>query len=162
MAGRSGHHKRPRSAADNNEGGPAEVDPNLALFASWAKEEKTREREEKAAARAERELAEREGALRKAKDDAAALVKRLRSNPSASTEEKAAADTAYRSALAAVVAAEKGEFAEPETVRAPGADATGESEAGVVADPAPQAEPQPSTDPVPADDEAQAEGSDAS
>jgi colicin import membrane protein len=85
------------------------VDPNLALFASWMKEEQEREREEKRRAKAERAKAERERALRKAKDDAAAEVKRLRSSPTATAEEKAAADAAYRAALEALVAAESGE-----------------------------------------------------
>lgn len=85
-----------------------DVDPNLALFASWVRDEESKERAAKREAKAVRAEEEKARALVKAKDDAAAALKRVRSNPNATADDKAAADAAYREALAAVVAAETG------------------------------------------------------
>jgi hypothetical protein len=100
--------------------GPA-VDPDVARFASWVRAEQDRERAEKRAERDQRRQADELARLRVAKDDAAALVKRLRASSRATPAERAAADEAYRVALAALVAAETGatpSWAPPE----PGAD----------------------------------------
>ncbi|MGB3056291.1 MAG: hypothetical protein WBB52_15695 [Acidimicrobiales bacterium] len=83
-------------------------DPNLALFADWVRSEERRESAARRKARDAKRLEESARALTMAKDDAAAEVKRLRSSPTATAEERAAADAAYRSALAAVVASETG------------------------------------------------------
>lgn len=88
---------------------PEASEADLELFASFVKAEERKEREAKAAAKAERRQADEHARLVTAKEDAAALVKRLRSSDRATAEEKAAADAAYKAALAAVVAAETGE-----------------------------------------------------
>ena len=81
---------------------------DLELFASFVRDEERKEREAKKAARDERRQADEHGRLVKAKEDAAALVKRLRSSARATAEQKVEADAAYKAALAAVVAAETG------------------------------------------------------
>lgn len=87
-----------------------EADPaDLELFASFVRSEEQKERDAKKAARDERRKAEEQSQLVKAKEDAAALVKRLRGSDRATAEQKAEADAAYKTALAAVVAAETGE-----------------------------------------------------
>lgn len=88
---------------------PDAVAADLELFASFVRSEERKEREAKAAARAERREADEHARLVKAKDDAAAEVKRLRASERATAEQKAAADDAYKAALAALVAAETGE-----------------------------------------------------
>ncbi len=91
------------------DGGPKDVDPNLALFAAWSRDEEKRERDERRAAKALRDQERKAQDLVRAKDGAAADLKRVRQSPRSTAEEKAAADAAYRQALAAVVAAETGE-----------------------------------------------------
>lgn len=87
-----------------------EADPaDLELFASFVRSEEQKERDAKKAARDERRKADEQNKLVKAKEDAAALVKRLRGSEHATAEQKAEADAAYKAALAAVVAAETGE-----------------------------------------------------
>ena len=85
------------------------VDPALALFASYVRGEEQRERDAKRAARKDREKAQAADLLLASKDAAAADVKRLRGREGVSAEQRAAADAAYRDALAALVAAETGE-----------------------------------------------------
>lgn len=84
------------------------VDPDLALFASYVRDEEQRERDEKRAAREARRQADADKQLVAVKDSAAAEVKRLRGRAGVSAEQRAAADADYRDALAAVVAAETG------------------------------------------------------
>lgn len=86
---------------------PRPADPALAAFASFVRGEEAKEREAKRAAKRERAEAEAHDRLVAAKDAAAAEVKRLRDR-NAPAEQRAAADAAYREALAAVVAAETG------------------------------------------------------
>lgn len=86
-----------------------DVDQNLALFAAWSRDEDERERDQRRAAKAARDQERKADDLVRAKDEAAAALKRVRQDPRSTAEEKSAADTAYRSALAAVVAAETGE-----------------------------------------------------
>jgi hypothetical protein len=85
------------------------VDPDVALFAQWMRDEERKERDARRQAKENRRLEESARSLTAAKDAAAAEVKRLRWSPSATAEQRAAADAAYRDALAAVVAAETGE-----------------------------------------------------
>ena len=102
---------------------------DLELFAAFVRSEEQAERTAKTEARAQRRQADEVGRLQKAKEAAAAEVKRLRASDRATAEEKAAADAAYKAALAAVVAAETGEAptwappptdaAEPATPEAP-------------------------------------------
>jgi colicin import membrane protein len=82
---------------------------DLELFASFVRSEEQKERDAKKAARDQRRQADERNQLVKAKEDAAALVKRLRGSDRATAEQKAEADAAYKAALAAVVAAETGE-----------------------------------------------------
>lgn len=84
------------------------VDPNVALFASYMRDDAKRARDAKAAERQARQEAEAVSNLIAAKDAAAAEVKRLRGREGVSAEQRAQADGAYKSALAAVVAAETG------------------------------------------------------
>ncbi|HEX2576477.1 MAG TPA: hypothetical protein VHK88_09030 [Aquihabitans sp.] len=129
MAGKRRKGGPPSSTTPTGTSG-APVDPNLALFASYVRGEEQRERDAKRAAREARQQAETLAELQAAKDAAAAEVKRLRSREGVSPEQRAAADAAYREALAAVVAAETGEAPawappppEPETeAEAPPAD----------------------------------------
>ena len=81
---------------------------DLELFAQFVRTEERKERDAKKAARDERRQADEHNQLVKAKEDAAALVKRLRGSDRATAEQKAEADAAYKTALAAVVAAETG------------------------------------------------------
>jgi len=81
---------------------------DLELFAQFVRTEERKERDAKKAARDERRQADEHNQLVKAKEDAAALVKRLRGSDRATAEQKAEADAAYKAALAAVVAAETG------------------------------------------------------
>ena len=85
------------------------IDPDLALFASYVRDEEQRERSTKRAAREARQRAEAAEKLEAVKDAAAHEVKWLRGREGVSGAERAAADAAYRDALAAVVAAETGE-----------------------------------------------------
>ncbi len=87
----------------------AGVDPDVALFASYVRAEQDRERQAKRAAREERRQADQAASLMAAKDAAAAEVKRLRGAGGVNAEQRAAAESAYREALAAVVATETGE-----------------------------------------------------
>lgn len=115
MARRSKKPKAPSTGAgsDTDDGRNGDegraVDPNLALFASYVHDDRERAQAAKRQAREQRRQAEEADALVRAKDDAAAEVKRLRSRSGATPEERAAADATYREALAAVVAAETGE-----------------------------------------------------
>lgn len=84
------------------------IDPDLALFASYVRDEEQRERDTKRAAREARRQADASQQLVAAKDTAAAEVKRLRGREGVSAEQRATADATYRDALAAVVAAETG------------------------------------------------------
>lgn len=95
-------------------GRPSEADvaADLEVFAAFVREGEQREREAKAAARAERRAANERRSLEQAKDEAAATLKRLRGRSGVSSEERQAAEEAYRRALAAVVAAESGETPE--------------------------------------------------
>lgn len=99
------------------------IDPDVALFAQWMRDEDRRERDAKRQARDARRVEETARALTAAKDAAAAEVKRLRSSPSATADQRAAADAAYRDALAAVVAAETGKT--PPWAPAPAPDEPG-------------------------------------
>jgi len=85
------------------------IDPDVALFASYMREQADKEKADKRAAREARAEADQVQTLVAAKDAAAAEVKRLRGREGVSAEERTAADVAYREALAAVVAAETGE-----------------------------------------------------
>lgn len=100
--------RRTRPDGPSGDASPG-VDPNLALFASYVREDREKERAAKQAARAERRKEEEAATLVAAKDAAAAEVKRLRSRTGVSPEERVAAEAAYRDALAAVVATETGE-----------------------------------------------------
>jgi hypothetical protein len=133
---------------------------DLELFASFVRDEEKKERDAKKAARDERRQADELTKLVKAKEDAAALVKRLRGSDRATAEQKTEADAAYKAALAAVVAAETGEAptwappveaepepeveveaasdGEPAAEGAPEAAADDAPEAGVSADAAPE------------------------
>ncbi|MCB0971510.1 MAG: hypothetical protein KDA97_08345 [Acidimicrobiales bacterium] len=93
---------------------------DLALFASFVRSEERKAKDEKRRARDERRQAGEHQRLVQAKDAAAAEVKRLRSSDRATAEQRAAADDAYRVALAAVVAHETG--AAPEWAPPPAAD----------------------------------------
>lgn len=126
---------------------------DLELFAQFVRSEEKKERDAKKAARDERRQADEHNKLVKAKEDAAALVKRLRSSERATAEEKAEADAAYKAALAAVVAAETGEsptWAPPVPESDDGADVA-ESEPDSTpeaeAEPATEAEAEPSEEP---------------
>lgn len=104
------HHKGSGTpAGPSSTPASAGVDPNVALFASYMKDEEQRGRDAKRAARQARQEAEAEQHLTAVKDAAAAEVKRLRGRTGVSAEERTAADVAYRDALAAVVAAETGQ-----------------------------------------------------
>ena len=122
--------------------GAPQPDPNLALFASYVRDDRKRSQEAKRAAREDRRRAEEAQQLVKAKDDAAAEVKRLRSRSNATADERAAADAAYRDALAAVVAEETGErpaWAPADATEPSDADAEPDAPAGSVdADPDPE------------------------
>jgi len=98
-------NRRPRSKPKVAEANPADLE----LFASFVRAEEQQERDAKKAARDERRKADELDQLTKAKEDAAAQVKRLRGNDRATAEQKTEADGAYKVALAAVVAAETGE-----------------------------------------------------
>ena len=123
---------------------------DLELFAQFVRDEAKKERDAKKAARDERRQADEHNQLVKAKEDAAALVKRLRGSERATAEEKAEADAAYKAALAAVVAAETGEsptWAPP----APEPDAPAEGESPAAAE-----EEAAASDEAPAADDAEA------
>src|SRR5690606_8899903 len=72
------------------------------------RDEEARERAERRAARTVRDDERKAQELVQAKDAAAADLKRVRQDSRSTAEQKAAADAAYRQALAAVVAAETG------------------------------------------------------
>ena len=117
----------------------ATVDPNVVLFAAWVKANEDKEREAKAAARESQRKADAENALVAAKDAAAAEVKRLRTSDKATAADRAAAEAAYRDALAAVVAAESGETipaaqAEPTAAAEPNAETVDEDSEAESAD----------------------------
>ncbi|MBX3286375.1 MAG: hypothetical protein KF703_13585 [Actinobacteria bacterium] len=110
-----------------------EIDPDVARFAAYVREQEQREKASKRAEREARQQADATKALVAAKDAAAAEVKRLRSRQGVSAEERAAADAAYREALAAVVAAETGTapaWAPPPGEAEPTDDAAAEPAAG--------------------------------
>lgn len=136
------------------------VDPALSAFASFVRNEEQQERDAKKQARAERQKADAANRLVAAKDAAAAEVKRLRNRTGVSPEERAAADQAYRDALAAVVAAETGEAPawapptpEPEPEPEPQAEAETETETEAGVDAGSAVDEAPAED-APADDEA--------
>lgn len=109
MARRSKKPKAPTEQAPA--GAPAaapSIDPNVALFASYVEDDRRRARDAKREAREQRRMAEDAKRLVDAKDAAAAELKRIRSRGGASAEDRAAAEAAYRDALAAVVEAETG------------------------------------------------------
>ena len=101
-------HQKGEGPAPTVPGSPG-VDPALAHFASYVRGEEQRERDTKRAAREDREKANAADLLVASKDAAAADVKRLRGREGVSAEQRAAADAAYRDALAALVASETGE-----------------------------------------------------
>lgn len=132
------------------------VDPALSAFASFVRNEEQQERDAKKQARAERQKADAANRLVAAKDAAAAEVKRLRNRTGVSPEERAAADQAYRDALAAVVAAETGEapaWAPPTPEPEPQAEAETETETEAGVDAGSAVDEAPAED-APADDEA--------
>jgi hypothetical protein len=156
MAKKSKQHAS-GAGADSGAGEARTVDPNLAAFAAFVRGEERKERDAKKAAKDARAKEQEAGRLVAAKDEAAANLKRIRSRSGVSAEERDAAETAYRTALAAVVAAETGtapEWAppapEPEADAAP-ASSTDDGEDA--ADPAEGAS---------SDDEPTAEADDAS
>lgn len=106
MARRSKKPKVVRTPATND--ASATIDPNVALFASYVEDDRRRARDAKREAREQRRRADDAKRLVDAKDAAAAELKRLRSRGGASAEDRAAAEAAYRDALAAVVEAETG------------------------------------------------------
>lgn len=119
-----------------------QVAADLELFASFVRDDERREREAKAAAKAERRAANERRALGQAKDDAAAALKRLRGRDGVDPAERAAAEEAYRQALAAVVAAETGEA----PTWAPAAEEAPAPEPEAEPEPVPEAEPDGSPD----------------
>ncbi|WP_421119929.1 hypothetical protein ACE2AJ_00790 [Aquihabitans daechungensis] len=141
-----------------------EADPaDLEAFASFVRSEEQKERDAKKAARDERRKADQQSQLVKAKEDAAALVKRLRGSDRATAEQKAEADAAYKAALAAVVAAETGEAPawappEPEPETEPEPEVEAEPQAEVETEPPAEAD-QEAAEPEAASDDA-APGSD--
>lgn len=134
-----GKSKKPKPAVAEEATTPSSpsVDPNLALFASYVADDRKKAQAAKRAAKEERRQAQEAQNLVETKDRAAAEVKRLRGRESATTEERAAADIAYREALAAVVAAETGETptwapepaSEPEPEPEPASESGSESPA---------------------------------
>ena len=104
------------------------VDPDLALCASWMRGEEQKERDARKSARDARKVADEQSQLVKAKEAAAAEVKRLRGSDRATAAERAAADDAYKAALAAVVAAETGEAPTWAPAPAPEVETQGEPE----------------------------------
>ncbi len=131
---------------------PEQAAADLAAFSNFIRSQEQAERDAKKAARDERRKADDRNRLVKAKEDAAAEVKRLRTREGASAEQKAAADEAYKAALAAVVAAETGEA--PAWAPAPAPEAEVEVEVEVVA--GAEADVEPDAD-VQAEAEAEAE-----
>ncbi|MCU1454803.1 MAG: hypothetical protein JWN46_2949 [Acidimicrobiales bacterium] len=101
--------RRRAPAAAAPAGSSAPVDPDVALFAARVRAQQERERAEKRAARDERHRAGEHERLLAAKDAAAGELKRLRRQDSASAEQVALADAAYRSALAALLTHETGQ-----------------------------------------------------
>jgi len=147
MAGKRNPSSAGASAPTPAGDGAKAVDPNVALFASYMKADAQKERDAKKAAREARQQAEAATKLVADKDAAAAEVKRLRGREGVSAEQRAAADDAYKAALAAVVAAETGSApawapppaepeAEPEPEADPEVDAEPEPTAAAVDDPA--------------------------
>ena len=130
------------SAAGAGVGSTKAVDPNVALFASWVKEEEAREKAEKAAARAERRAAAEHQRLIDAKEAAATELKRLRQRGGAGAERVAAADLAYREALAALITHETGEAPAwaPDVAPVDASDPVDTPDSAVVADEAPPPE----------------------
>jgi hypothetical protein len=116
------------------------VTSDLEIFASFVRSEEQKERDAKKAAREQRRQADEHNQLIKAKEDAAALVKRLRASDHATAEQKAAADAAYKAALAAVVAHETGE-APAWAPTAPEPEAENEPEDGAEAEHPDETEP---------------------
>lgn len=108
MARKHQKGKGPASGTDPSGTEPPGIDPDVALFASYMRDEEQRERDAKRAAREARRQADAAQGLAATKDVAAAEVKRLRGRQGVSAEQRAAADAAYRDALAAVVGAETG------------------------------------------------------
>lgn len=133
---------------------------DLALFASFVRSEERKERDAKHAAKEERRKVGEHQRLIQAKDDAAALVKRLRGSERATAEEKAAADLAYKEALAALVAHETGtapEWAPPAPEPEPEAAAEPDADAEPDAEDIPDAGDEATTEDAPAPDEDQAD-----
>ncbi len=129
-----------------------EVDPNVALFASYVRDAEQRERDAKKAARVARQEAESTQNLVVAKDAAAAEVKRLRGREGVSAEQRAAADAAYREALAAVVAAETGTA--PAWAPPPASEVQTDSDPEMAAEPGAEAEVESDSESDPADEPA--------
>lgn len=107
------------------------VDPAIAAFASFIKAEEKQEKEARRAAKQARAAEEEANRLVAAKDEAAAELKRLRGRSGVPPEVRAAAEEAYRSALAAVVAAETGSTPEwaPATAATDGGPDVGSDDA---------------------------------
>lgn len=139
------------------------VDPNLALFAAWSRQEDERERESRRAAKRVKDEERKAQDLAKAKDSAAAELKRIRNDGRATAEQKTAADTAYREALAAVVAIETGTTPEwappaaaPEEVSSGDDASEAPDDGGDAASEAPETEPaEPAAEASATDDDAQ-------
>jgi hypothetical protein len=91
------------------EAGHAPVDPEVALFAQRAKEERERRKAEQRAEAERRKHEAEHQRLIAAKDDAVAKVKELRRRDRVPPGATAEADAAYKAALAALIEFETGE-----------------------------------------------------
>lgn len=80
----------------------------MARFATRTREQQVADRQRKQAKREQRQRAEEHERRIATKDAAAAAVKRLRAAPRSTADETAAADAAYRVALADLIAFETG------------------------------------------------------
>lgn len=141
MARRSKKPKAPVQHVAGEPGVAPSIDPNVALFASYVEDDRRRARDAKREAREQRRAADESKRLVETKDAAAAELKRIRSRGGASAEDRAAAEAAYRDALAAVVEAETGSapaWAPPPAASVEPAEAEGSDPAEVPGgDPAP-------------------------
>lgn len=141
---RSGRPPRPSSGEEISKDTP--VHPDVARFAARVMEQQAADRERKREGREARAREEQHQRLIADKDAAAGAVKRLRSREHVPPGEAAAAEAAYRQALATLISFETG--------AAPAWAGAAEPEAG----PEPDAEDPPGPGPEP---EAVAEGADA-
>ncbi len=127
-----------KDASDASKDAP--IDPDVAMFAARTFERQAAEREAKQASRDARRREEEHQTLISTKDRAASEVKRLRSLEHTQPGEAAAAEEAYRQALADLIAFETGKApawaaaseAEPETPDP--VDAAEDDEAGEAGD----------------------------